>query len=94
MPSGYWHYMTYLEGGFSISYRKIAQTFGTKLQGVNNICVAMPLDKLCNKVMGSRWLKTKKEMANKRAFHAMKNTYAQASSAEGKNWARLLFGTD
>src|ERR1700756_538951 len=33
MPSGYWHYMTYLESGFSISYRKIATKFYTKLQG-------------------------------------------------------------
>jgi hypothetical protein len=87
MPSGYWHYMTYLEGGFSISYRKIAQAFGTKLEGMNNICLAMPLDKLCNKIMGSRWLKTKQEMANKRALNAMKNIYVHTPSADSKSWA-------
>lgn len=95
MPSGYWHFMTYLEGGFSISYRKIAQTAFTKWEGINNMCLAMPFDKLCNKVIGARWLQTKKEIARKRAAHTIKKTYARSAPAMlGENWATLLFGAD
>ncbi len=65
MPSGYWHYMTYLEGSFSVSYRKIAPTFQAKLQGFMNIAIYMQFDKLMNKILGSKWLETKKKIAKK-----------------------------
>lgn len=67
MPSGYWHYMTYLEGSFSVSYRKIAPSFQAKLQGFVNIGIYMPFDKLMNKIMGSKWLEIKKQIAEKNA---------------------------
>jgi hypothetical protein len=69
MPSGYWHYMTYLEGSFSVSYRKIAPTFQAQLEGLMNISVYMPFDKLMNKILGSKWLETKKQIATKNANH-------------------------
>lgn len=95
MPSGYWHYMTYLEGGFSISYRRIAQTLATQARGINNLCVAMPFDKLCNKIIGSHWLETKKEIARKRAVNAIKKEHTRNAPATlGKNWSSLLFGAD
>lgn len=67
MPSGYWHYMTYLEGSFSVSYRKLAPSIFTQLQGVINIGVYMPLDKLMNKILGNKWLEMKKQLAEKQA---------------------------
>ncbi len=65
MPSGYWHYMTYLEGGFSVSYRKIATTFKTQLEGLFNFMI-IPFDKLLIKMAGDKWLETKKQIAEKR----------------------------
>lgn len=95
MPSGYWHYMTYLEGGFSLSYRKMAQSFSTQLQGVNNLCLAMPIDKLANKLVGTRWLEMKKEIAAKRAYRFIKKEYRRSVPAlVENNRASLLFGTD
>ncbi len=66
MPSGYWHYMTYLEPSFSVSYRKMASTFPTKLKGLRNLAIAMPIDKLLNKIMKEKWLPLKEEIAASR----------------------------
>jgi hypothetical protein len=73
MPTGYWHYMTYLEGGFSVSYRKIAQTVKTQLQALINIGIFMPFDKQMNKLMVNRWLEIKERIAEKRANEAIAN---------------------
>ena len=75
MPSGYWHYMTYLEGGFSISRRKIAKSMQTKMQGFTYLCLAIPLDKMMNKLLDKKWLKIKKQIAVKRAYRAIQKEY-------------------
>ena len=81
MPAGYWHYMTYLEGGFSVSYRRIASTFPGKVSGFMNLFVYMPIDKLLNKFFGSKWLETKKQIADRRASWAIEKEYMQNSTA-------------
>lgn len=73
MPSGYWHYMTYLEGSFSISYRKLAPTILSKMKGLMNIAVKMPYDKLMGRVLGSKWLPMKEQFAQRKAMKAVKN---------------------
>lgn len=72
MPSGYWHYMTYLEGSFSVSYRKISPHLKHKLEGVMNLAVYLPLDKFLNKLFGNKWFELKKEYAQKRADELIK----------------------
>lgn len=81
MPSGYWHYMTYLEGGFSISYRKMAPSLFTRLQGLNQLLVSLPVDKLANKLLGARWFEQKKKIAAKRAYRAIERAYRHAEPA-------------
>ncbi|MBL7932114.1 MAG: cupin-like domain-containing protein [Bacteroidia bacterium] len=71
MPSGYWHYITYLDGGFSVSYRKMALDLKTKIQGLLNVFVYMPLDKVLNVVIGKDWLRYKEQKALKRAARAI-----------------------
>ena len=71
MPAGYWHYMTYLEGSFSVSYRKMSRNLKYPAEGVLNLGLRMPCDKILNKVFGSRWLKTKESMAQKKAAHLL-----------------------
>ncbi|MBC7696023.1 MAG: cupin-like domain-containing protein [Burkholderiales bacterium] len=66
MPSGYWHYMTYLESGFSVSYRRIGPTLKSPLQGLINLGLYMPADKLLNKVMNDKWLTLKEQIAERR----------------------------
>lgn len=77
MPSGYWHYMTYLEGSFSISYRKLAPTIQTKIKGLMNIALKMPYDKLMGKVLGSKWLSMKEQIAQGKAMKAVKSLILQ-----------------
>jgi ribosomal protein L16 Arg81 hydroxylase len=67
MPSGYWHYITYQEGGFSVSYRKLALGFSKQLQGFLNVALYMPFDKLMNKLMGQKWMAKKEQIAEERA---------------------------
>lgn len=66
MPSGYWHYMTYLESSFSVSYRRIGPTVQAPIQGMLNLGLYMPTDKLLNKMMDDKWLAMKEQIAEKR----------------------------
>jgi len=72
IPSGYWHYITYLEGGFSVSYRKLAYSFGDKLMGLINLCLYMPIDKLLISLLGEKWVCKKEKIAQVRANQAIK----------------------
>lgn len=67
MPSGYWHYITYLDGGFSVSYRHMAQSYKPLLQGVLSLAVYMPLDKFLHFLFTKRWFSFKEQLADKRA---------------------------
>lgn len=66
MPSGYWHYMTYLEVGFSVSYRRIGPTLSNPIKGLINLGIYMPLDKLLNKTLNDKWFFTKEHLATRR----------------------------
>jgi len=67
MPSGYWHYMTYLESSFSVSYRKLSSNIQAPLEGLLNLGVCLPIDKLLNKVMRDKWPIMKEQIAENRA---------------------------
>jgi len=71
MPSGYWHYITYLDGGFAVSYRKLADSFMMKLLGLLCLTVYMPFDKLMNALLGKSWVTKKEHMAEIRANKAI-----------------------
>ncbi len=71
IPSGYWHFITYLDGGFSVSYRKLAHSLSAKIQGLLSLCVYMPYDKLMNRLFGNRWLAKKEQMAVVKAEKAI-----------------------
>lgn len=67
MPSGFWHYITYVDGGFSVSYRKMAHSLKAKKDGLMNLLVYMPFDKLMNRMQGEKWILKKELMAQRRA---------------------------
>jgi len=67
MPSGYWHHIEYLEGGYGLSIRTLAPSLGLKLQAVYHLSVERWLDTILNKILGKRWFKYKKHLAQKRA---------------------------
>lgn len=73
MPSGYWHHIEYLDGGFSLSVRTVANSWSLKFGGVWNLTVQRTTDNLMRKLNEEKWFSYKKKLAQKRAIKAMKN---------------------
>jgi len=72
MPSGYWHHMTYLDAGFSVSYRKLPVNLHDTLNGITNLFVNLPLDKLMNMMLPHYWATFKKNEAKRKANEILK----------------------
>jgi len=71
IPSGYWHYIEYLDGGYSISLRA-NESMTRRMQGAANIVKHFIVDKGMNKLMGEKWLNVKNNLAKKRAEEVVK----------------------
>lgn len=66
MPSGYWHYIIYLDSGFSMNQRA-NESFPRKVRGAVNIAQHFVIDKGMNHIIGEKWGDMKQSMAKKRA---------------------------
>jgi hypothetical protein len=66
MPSGYWHYIEYTDGGYSISLRSFG-SLPARVRGIANIATHFVVDKGLNRLIGPSWRKMKERMAEKRA---------------------------
>ncbi len=66
MPSGYWHYIEYLDGGWSMSLRS-NDSYVTQVKGIINIARHYVVDKSMNRLFGKQWRYMKAEMAKHRA---------------------------
>lgn len=71
MPSGYWHYVEYMDGGFSLSLRARPQSRLRRAKGWANIAGLIIVDRSLSRVLGGeRWYNIKEHMAVKRAKRA------------------------
>ena len=86
MPAGYWHYITYLDAGFSVSYRKLANTWTLRWQGLLSLFVYMPFDKLMNKLLGKRWLMEKESIAQNRANKVIQKIHKDYENSIPMHW--------
>lgn len=66
MPSEYWHYIEYLDGGYSISLRA-NESYVRRARGLWNIAKHYMVDKSMNRLMGHEWRRMKEELARRRA---------------------------
>jgi len=66
MPSGIWHYMNYLEGGFALSLRSMATPVTTKIQGLYNLLVMRKVDDFMKRNFTQKWFDYKHETAFRR----------------------------
>jgi len=66
IPRGYWHYIEYLDGGYSMSLRAF-ESVVYRLQGLASITRNYALDKLLNRVAGERWYEYKTRLAHRPA---------------------------
>ena len=71
MPSGYWHYNTYLEGGISVAFRKLAHTPGRLLKGITFIVLTMPVDMILTRILGNKWQMYKDRLCKERVKRAI-----------------------
>lgn len=71
MPSCYWHFNTYLEGGMAVSYRALASKPADIYNGIMNTTVRLVADKMMNQILGERWMERKKNVAIENANKMM-----------------------
>ncbi|HQQ93310.1 MAG TPA: cupin-like domain-containing protein [Bacteroidia bacterium] len=79
MPARWWHYMTYLEGGIAVSYRKFNRNPLRNLQGFASLGIAVPFDKMMTALFKGAWSNLKKNMAIRRANRTMQSMHIQAN---------------
>ena len=61
MPSGYWHYITYDDGGFSITLRAFPQKLLRLAALFKNIVFMRTFENLMRRVMGQAWVEYKEQ---------------------------------
>ena len=68
MPSGYWHYIYYEEGGFALSLRSNPKGIAQKLKSLKSISSLLVIDRGMTKILGAkRWYQMKEDLAHKSA---------------------------
>ena len=82
MPSGYWHHIEYLEGGFGLSVRTLGASVATILKGGYNVTIRRKFDDIMRKLYGQKWFEYKKSLAQKRANAAIN----KVSGGRGNNF--------
>ncbi|NIO09168.1 MAG: hypothetical protein GTO40_14610 [Deltaproteobacteria bacterium] len=63
IPSGYWHYMVYEEGGYAVTVRCPNASMAKRFRGYFNIVVNFPIDMLMNRLLGKQWYAFKERQA-------------------------------
>ena len=64
IPSGFWHYMVYEEGGYSICTRRRHPSLARRLRGYRNLFLDFPIDKSMNKLFPDFWFEWKTKRAH------------------------------
>ncbi|MCO6462441.1 MAG: cupin-like domain-containing protein [Saprospiraceae bacterium] len=77
IPSGYWHYIEYTDGGYSISLRA-NESMRRRIKGAVKIATHFVVDKGMNKIMGTRWRTIKDRMAVNRANAFLKSNSSKS----------------
>ena len=73
MPTKYWHYNVYLNGGIAVSYRKLNKNPLKSLNTLLSLLLTMPFDKMMTGILGERWFDYKKNKADTRANYSIRN---------------------
>ena len=72
MPTGWWHYMKYLDGSFSISQRAWDKSWGVKARSLWNLTVQRNFDNFMKGRFKKRYMDWKEKNAIERANYALK----------------------
>jgi len=77
MPTGYWHWMKYLDGSFSISLRAWDKSWLLKAQSLYNLIIQRKFDDLMKGNFREKYMAWKERLAYKRANKALKRCKPQ-----------------
>lgn len=89
MPSGYWHHIEYLEGGFGLSVRTLGHNLATILRGGYNVTIQRKFDDIMRKWRGDKWFEYKKRLAQKRAKAAIEKIENGDFNYDGQHGSAL-----
>lgn len=73
MPTGYWHWMKYLDGSFSISQRAWDKSWAVKAKSLYNLTLQRKFDDLMKGNFREKYMSWKETLAIKRAEAALKS---------------------
>ena len=71
IPSGYWHYIKYLEGGYAINQRALSPHFKRVINGMWHVIALSNIDDLMRWGFGDKWFAYKQKAALRRAARMM-----------------------
>ncbi len=71
MPTGYWHWMKYLDGSFSISLRAWDKSWAVKARSLYNLTVQRKFDNFMKASFRQKYMAWKERLAVKRANRAL-----------------------
>jgi hypothetical protein len=71
MPTGYWHWMKYLDGSFSISLRAWDKSWAVKAKSLYNLTLQRKFDDFMKANYREKYMQWKEELAIKRASKAL-----------------------
>jgi len=78
MPSGYWHWMKYLEGSFAISLRAWDKSWSVKARSIYNLTLRRKFDDFMKRNYRQRYMNWKEKLAIQRAESALAKTNKSA----------------
>nr|WP_068887917.1 cupin-like domain-containing protein [Pedobacter panaciterrae] len=73
MPTGYWHWMKYLDGSFSISLRAWDKSLAVKAKSLYNLTLQRKFDDFMKANFREKYMNWKENLAIKRANKALAN---------------------
>lgn len=75
MPSGYWHYIKYLNGGFSMTLRALPRRPKKFINMLCNVFVMRHFDNIMRRFFGQKWLNYKEHLALKKTNKVLSKLY-------------------
>lgn len=79
MPSGYWHYIQYVTGGYSVSVRALSSA-RDRVTGFSNLVFTRNFDNAMRKLLKDKWYNYKVKEAYNRAEKAIQQLEQQHNS--------------
>lgn len=71
MPSGYWHHIEYVTGGFGLALRTMANTLPILSKGIWHLSALRITDNIMRKINDKKWFEYKRNLAIQKAEKAM-----------------------